>query len=67
MDACIDGDLLKVQKALASGKLSAEDLDTGLSLATSNAHPDIVAAFFHAGVPISSSAVNGLRGGEEGY
>ncbi|GFF56485.1 26S proteasome non-ATPase regulatory subunit 10 [Aspergillus lentulus] len=62
--ACGNGDLPKVQEALASGRLSAESLDTGLSRATQAAHLDIVAALFDAGVPMTSRAVGSLCGKE---
>ncbi|GIC93245.1 uncharacterized protein Aud_009727 [Aspergillus udagawae] len=62
--ACSNGDLLKVREALASGRLSAEPLDTGLSLATQAAHLDIVAALFDAGVPITPDTVGSLCGKE---
>jgi hypothetical protein len=62
--ACGNGDLPKVQEALASGRLFAESLDTGLSRATQAAHLDIVAALFDAGVPMTSRTVGSLCGKE---
>ncbi|KAE8150608.1 hypothetical protein BDV25DRAFT_139694 [Aspergillus avenaceus] len=62
--ACINGDLQEVQRALASGQLSADKLDTGLRLATRAAYPHIVAALFDAGVPMTPGAVGSLCGGE---
>ncbi|RAL02335.1 ankyrin [Aspergillus ibericus CBS 121593] len=64
--ACINGDLPKVQEALASGRLSAESLDDGLSLATSHAHVDIVTTLFQAGARKTPYAV-GCLCGKEGY
>ena len=49
-NACINNGLPKVQKTLTSGQLSPESLDTGLNSATREAHPEIVAALFDAGV-----------------
>jgi hypothetical protein len=34
LDACNDGELAKAQEAIASGRLTVEDLDEGLALAT---------------------------------
>ncbi|KAF7184439.1 hypothetical protein CNMCM7691_005259 [Aspergillus felis] len=62
--ACSNGDLPKVREALASGRLSAKPLDTGLSLATQAAHLDIVATLFDAGVPITPHTVGSLCGKE---
>ncbi|KAI2921825.1 hypothetical protein CBS147320_7646 [Aspergillus niger] len=62
--ACIDGNLRAVQRALASGRLSAKDLDTGLRISTKEAHPDIVAALFEAGVPMSPNAIGCLCGND---
>ncbi|KNG88400.1 hypothetical protein ANOM_004298 [Aspergillus nomiae NRRL 13137] len=63
--ACSNGDLPKVREALASGRLSAEPLNNGLSLATQAAHLDIVTALFDAGVPITPGAVGSLCGKED--
>ncbi|RAH50968.1 ankyrin repeat domain-containing protein [Aspergillus brunneoviolaceus CBS 621.78] len=64
--ACSNGDLQDVQRALASGGLSADELDTGLQLATLEAHPHIVAALFDAGVPMTPGAVGSLCGKDGG-
>ncbi|PYI20824.1 hypothetical protein BO99DRAFT_441957 [Aspergillus violaceofuscus CBS 115571] len=64
--ACTKGDLQEVQRALASGQLSADQLDTGLQLATLHAHPHIVAALFDAGVPMTPGAVGSLCGKDGG-
>ncbi|KAF9883747.1 hypothetical protein FE257_003001 [Aspergillus nanangensis] len=63
--ACSDGDLPKVQAALASGRLSTNTLNIALDLATEEAHPDIVNALFTAGVRITASSINSLCGKEE--
>ncbi|GKZ35734.1 hypothetical protein AbraIFM66950_006487 [Aspergillus brasiliensis] len=60
--ACIEGNLRGVLRALTGDKLSAEELDNGLRLATKEAHPDIVAALFDAGVPMSPNAIGCLCG-----
>ncbi|KAE8151547.1 ankyrin repeat-containing domain protein [Aspergillus avenaceus] len=62
LDACFDGELSKVQEAIASGLLTVENLDEGLSLATDSAHPDIVAALFTAGARITDYTVDFLTG-----
>ncbi|GCB21223.1 hypothetical protein AAWM_04108 [Aspergillus awamori] len=62
--ACVDGNLQDVQRALTTGRLSAKDLDTGLRLATKQAHADIVAALFDAGVPMSPNAIGCLCGND---
>ncbi|GKZ74133.1 hypothetical protein AnigIFM50267_011374 [Aspergillus niger] len=62
--ACIDGNLQDVQRALTTGRLSAKNLDTGLRLATKQAHADIVAALFDAGVPMSPNAIGCLCGND---
>ncbi|KAF5855562.1 hypothetical protein ETB97_008986 [Aspergillus alliaceus] len=61
-NACFDGDLPKTQGALASGRLTVEDLDEGLNLATGEAHPDIVAALFDAGARVTADSVSFLTG-----
>jgi hypothetical protein len=61
-DACYDGYLSKVQKAITSGRLTPEIADEGLSLATDQSHFEIVAALFNAGIKISPSAVGFLPG-----
>lgn len=60
LDACYDGEPSKVQEALATGRLTPEDLDQGLSLATSRVHTDIVSTLFQAGASVSISAVGSL-------
>jgi hypothetical protein len=59
-DACYDGYLSKVQKAITSGRLTPEIADEGLSLATDQSHFEIVAALFDAGIKLSPSAVGPL-------
>ncbi|KAL3492447.1 ankyrin repeat-containing domain protein [Aspergillus germanicus] len=65
-DACYDGELSKVQKAIASGRLTAEVADEGLSLATDQSHFEIVAVLLDAGTKLSLSAV-GFLPGEHGH
>ncbi|GKZ99093.1 hypothetical protein AnigIFM60653_003295 [Aspergillus niger] len=62
--ACIDGDLRKIRKVLANG-LPTRTLEHGLSLATGAAHPDVVAALFDAGAPMTAFAIDAL-GGRDG-
>jgi hypothetical protein len=66
VDACYDGQLAKVQEAIASGRLNAEVADEGLSLATDQSHSEIVAALLDAGTKLSPSAVDYLPG-EHGH
>ncbi|BCS05427.1 uncharacterized protein AKAW2_81228S [Aspergillus luchuensis] len=61
-NACYNGDLQAVQSALASGRLSAKDLDLGLRQANSEGHLDVIAALFDAGVPMSPLAIAYLIG-----
>ncbi|KAF7159490.1 hypothetical protein CNMCM5623_004828 [Aspergillus felis] len=65
LDACFAGELSKTQEALASGRLTADDLNEGLALATHMAHPDVVAALFDAGASVSPWTVDALPGGDE--
>ncbi|RAQ49564.1 hypothetical protein AFGD_002135 [Aspergillus flavus] len=60
--ACFTGDLSQTQKAIATGRLTAEDLNKGLKRATYSAHPDIVAALFDAGASVSMSTIASLPG-----
>lgn len=62
--ACIDGDLRKIRKVLANG-LPTRTLEHGLSLATGAANPDVVAALFDAGAPMTAFAIDAL-GGRDG-
>ena len=62
LDACYDGELSKVQKALATRRISAEDLEGRLANATEQTHTEIVAALFDAGVGLSTSAIDSLPG-----
>ncbi|RMJ20767.1 hypothetical protein PHISP_08363 [Aspergillus sp. HF37] len=62
LDACFAGELSKTQEAIGTGRLAAEDLDSGLKLATHMAHPDIVAALFDAGATVSASTATFLPG-----
>ncbi|GAQ47531.1 hypothetical protein AtubIFM56815_003843 [Aspergillus tubingensis] len=57
--ACMEGNLPKVRKALASG-IPIRTLEEGFSLATAAAHPDVVAALFDAGAPITGFAIDSL-------
>ncbi|KAJ5972057.1 uncharacterized protein N7479_001975 [Penicillium vulpinum] len=65
LNACAAGDLSNTQEAIASGRLTLEDLDEGLALATYDAHPDIVATLFDAGARVSTYATGFLTGEEE--
>lgn len=62
LDACADGDLRKVQEAIAAEPPTAEDLDEGLALAAYGTHAEVVAALFAAGAPVSEEAVDSLPG-----
>ncbi|GLB05947.1 hypothetical protein AtubIFM57258_001241 [Aspergillus tubingensis] len=62
--ACMEGNLPKVRKALASG-LPTRTLEEGLSLATAARPPDVVAALFDAGAPMTGFAIDSL-GGKDG-
>ncbi|KAL2837581.1 hypothetical protein BJY01DRAFT_237825 [Aspergillus pseudoustus] len=61
--ACIDGQLSKVEEAIASGRLTAKSADMGLGLATHRSHPEIVAILFNAGAKLSPF-VEGFLPGE---
>ena len=60
--ACYVGDLPKIQEAIASGRLTPEDLDDGLAEATAMAHTEMVAALFDAGASVSAKTVDALPG-----
>ncbi|CAG8882976.1 unnamed protein product [Penicillium egyptiacum] len=64
LDACAAGDLSNTQEAISSGRLTVEDLDEGLKLATEEARPDIVTALFDAGAR-ATSAVDWLSGEQQ--
>ncbi|KAL2855230.1 ankyrin repeat-containing domain protein [Aspergillus pseudodeflectus] len=61
-DACYFNDLSKPQEAIATGRLTDEDLDEGLQLATLMAHADIVTALFAAGARVTTRATGALPG-----
>ncbi|GLA28386.1 ankyrin [Aspergillus phoenicis ATCC 13157] len=61
-DACFNGDLLKTQNALYSGRLTAEDVSEGLHIATGEAHTDIVAALFDSGAQMTADSSSFLIG-----
>lgn len=61
-DACINNDLPQIQKALTSGNLSPESLNTGLKFATLKGHPEIVAALFDAGIRMTPDNKSSLCG-----
>jgi hypothetical protein len=65
LDACFAGELSKTHEALASGRLTTDDLNEGLALATHMAHPEVVAALFDAGASVSPWTVDSLPGGDE--
>jgi ankyrin repeat protein len=60
--ACHTGELSRVQVFLASGRVTAEDLDQGLGAATRQAHVEIVATLFDAGASVSDWAMGALQG-----
>ncbi|KAF4244275.1 hypothetical protein CNMCM8980_007212 [Aspergillus fumigatiaffinis] len=62
LHACCEDELLKTQEAIASGRLTPDNLEEGLELATRSGHPDIVAALFDAGAQVSASTVDFLPG-----
>ncbi|OQE13285.1 hypothetical protein PENFLA_c051G11056 [Penicillium flavigenum] len=55
LDACADGDLPNTQAPISSGRLTTEDLDEGLQLATERTHPHFAAALFDAGARATSA------------
>ena len=50
------------KEAIASGRLTVEDLNKGIKRATSMTHPDIVAALFDAGGSVSLETIDSLPG-----
>ncbi|CZT07635.1 uncharacterized protein RAG0_13019 [Rhynchosporium agropyri] len=66
LDACHAGDLPKTQEAINSGRLTVDDLNEGLALATSGAveqvYADIVSILFDAVACITTEAVTSLPG-----
>ncbi|KAL4755734.1 uncharacterized protein BDW70DRAFT_146003 [Aspergillus foveolatus] len=62
LDACYFNDLSKAQGAIATGRLTDEDLDEGLYFATLLARADIVAALFEAGARLTIRAADALPG-----
>ncbi|GKZ82885.1 hypothetical protein AnigIFM56816_007710 [Aspergillus niger] len=62
LQACSNGNMRGVRRALASGQLSPKDLDLGLRLATSEAHLEIITALFDLDVPMSPLAIGYLTG-----
>ncbi|KAJ5293541.1 beta-lactamase-like protein [Penicillium atrosanguineum] len=60
--ACHTGELSRVQELLASGRVTAEDLDRGLGAATRQAQAEIVATLFDAGASVSDWAMGALHG-----
>lgn len=63
-NACFTGELSKAHEAIATGRLTTDDLDEGLKLAVYKSYPDIVAALFDAGARVSPYTVNSLPGGD---
>ncbi|PLB46597.1 ankyrin [Aspergillus steynii IBT 23096] len=61
-EACDAGDLQKTQEGLKSGRLTAEDLEEGLTSATEMAYSDLVAAFFNAGARVTPKTMHALPG-----
>ena len=60
--ACSDGDMPKIHEAIATGRLTVEDLDAGLRHATLMSHADAVATLFDAGARVSAEATGSLHG-----
>lgn len=61
-DACYFGDMSRAHEVIATGRLTAEDLDEGLKLATLMSHADIVAALSEAGARVSTRTTDSLPG-----
>lgn len=53
---------MKTTAAIASGRLTVEDLNEGLCLATHMAHLDIVAALFGVRASVSTQTIASLPG-----
>jgi len=62
LDACLGGLLPAVQEGIASGRLTVENLEEGLALATEKALPDIVATLFTAGARMTDEVIDFLPG-----
>ncbi|KAJ5119727.1 hypothetical protein N7448_010396 [Penicillium atrosanguineum] len=60
--ACHTGEPSRVQEFLASGRVTAEDLDQGHGAATRQAHAEIVATLFDTGASVSDWAISALHG-----
>lgn len=60
--ACFVGDMLKIHEAIATGRLTVEDLDAGLKQATLMSHADAVATLFDAGARVSAGATGCVHG-----
>lgn len=61
-DACYFGHLSRAHEAIATGRLTVENLDEGLKLATLMSHADIVTALFDAGARVSTRTTDSLPG-----
>lgn len=59
---CWVGDMPKIHEAIATGRLTAEDLDTGLRYATLMSHADVVGTLFEAGARVSAKTIGSLHG-----
>ncbi|KAB8229430.1 uncharacterized protein BDW43DRAFT_322215 [Aspergillus alliaceus] len=57
LHACLAGDLSKTQEAIATGRLTAENLNEGLKLATHIAYSEIMAALFNTGASVLALTV----------
>ncbi|RDW70541.1 ankyrin repeat domain-containing protein [Aspergillus mulundensis] len=67
-DACESGDMPAVQEAIASGRLTVEELDKGLKLATLMRYLEIVTALFNTGArvtPETTLHVPGAKGQQD--
>lgn len=62
LEACVAGALPEIMEAIASGRLTMENLEEGLALATDDAFPDIVGVLLDAGVGMAADAVACIPG-----
>ncbi|KAL5050980.1 hypothetical protein BDW71DRAFT_215111 [Aspergillus fruticulosus] len=66
--ACYFGDLPGAKEAIATGRLTIEDLDEGLKLSKRMRHVDIVTALFDAGIRVTPGTTRSVPGkdGQQG-
>ncbi|KAL4938785.1 ankyrin repeat-containing domain protein [Aspergillus oleicola] len=60
--ACYFGDLAGAKEAIATGRLTVEELDEGLKLATLMRHVDTVTALFDAGARVTPGTTRSVPG-----